>query len=149
MSRVTGGLICRILALCHASPEALSEGSNGRLSAEGAARCRAPLICRNPAGCHTLPGLSSNRSVGLTVSQVTGPVEQFGMLQYLDVGPNHKHRALLRRYAEDMLKGHPTLKDVKYLWNDEGYCHCYLLDGSMMEGWAEARDTDDNAWTRA
>ena len=69
--------------------------------------------------------------------------------RYLDVGPNHKHRALLRRYAEDMLKGHPTLKDVKYLWNDEGYCHCYLLDGSMMEGWAEARDTDDDAWTRA
>lgn len=66
--------------------------------------------------------------------------------RYHDVGPTWKQRSVLRHYAEDLLNGRPSLKDVLYLWNDEGYRHCYLLHGNMMEGWADPRVTDGDAW---
>ncbi|KAI0762445.1 hypothetical protein C8Q74DRAFT_1371483 [Fomes fomentarius] len=66
--------------------------------------------------------------------------------RYHDVGPTWKQRSVLRHYAEDLLNGRPSLKDVLYLWNDEGYRHCYLSNGNMMEGWADPQDTDGDAW---
>ncbi|KAI0753146.1 hypothetical protein C8Q80DRAFT_496142 [Daedaleopsis nitida] len=68
--------------------------------------------------------------------------------RHYDVGPTWKNRSVLRHYAEDLLRGHASLKSVSYLWNDEGYCHCWLKDGHMMEGWADPRDADGDAWAR-
>lgn len=68
--------------------------------------------------------------------------------RYEDVGPTWKHRSLFRHYAGDLLLGHPTLQQVLYLWNDEGYRQCRLSKGHVMEGWADERDADGDAWAQ-
>ncbi|KAI0753144.1 hypothetical protein C8Q80DRAFT_496075 [Daedaleopsis nitida] len=68
--------------------------------------------------------------------------------RYEDVGPTWKHRSLLRHYAEYLLLGHATLRQVLYLWNDEGYRQCWLFKEHVMEGWADERDPDGDAWAQ-